>query len=243
MEKYRVITEKFEGPLDLLLHLINKDKLDIYDIPIASITEQYLAYISQMQEFDIKLASEFLLMAAILLQIKSRMLLPKQTVEEVNENDENQNDPRQKLVERLTAYKQFKEVGEILSGLWDQNAYYFVRQPVEFGKPFALPRGLAISNLLSSLAKLITNDEESITYISTDEFYVKDKIEDIMNILRFKNGKLTLRETLTRSGSTNELVTAFLAILELMRTRKIVIDQATQFGDIYICLRETDNVL
>ena len=243
MEKYKVVTEKFEGPLDLLLHLINKDKLDIYDIPISSVTEQYLAYISQMQEFDIELASEFLVMAAILLQIKSRMLLPKQIVEDPQEDDEEEKDPRQELASRLATYKKFKIVGEMLSGLWDKNSYYTVRQPIEFEKTLVLPKGLSIGHLLSALATLLANDEENVTYIDVDEFYVKDKIEDIINLLKFRNGKITLNETLTRSGSANELLTAFLAILELMRTGQIIIDQPEQFGEIYIHQREAGNVL
>lgn len=238
MEKYKVVTEKFEGPLDLLLHLINKDKLDIYDIPIAGVTEQYLAYIGQMQEFDIELASEFLVMAAILLQIKSRLLLPKQLVEETMQEDEEQQDPRRELADRLITYKKFKLIAETLSEMWQKNTLYFTRQPLELEKTTVLPKGMTIAQLLAALANILATDEKNITYIAAEDFNVKDKIDDILELLQFRKGILTLHETLVRSGGQGELVTAFLAILELMRIGKIVIDQPEKFGDIYLYLKE-----
>lgn len=242
MSDYKIITEKFEGPLDLLMHLIEKDKLDIYDIPIAKVTEQYMVYIASMQEFDIEIASEFLLMAAILLQIKSRMLLPKKVLTtEISEEDEQ--DPRQELIERLTTYRQFKIMGDTLLKMWEDNSLYFVRSPLEIEAKATIPRKLTLESLLASLANLIDTDEEVTTYIENEEIHVQDKINDILNLLKIKKGQLSLQETLIRSGSKNELLTAFLAVLELLKNKQIKITQPEKFGEIYLHFREGVNVL
>lgn len=242
MSDYQIITEKFEGPLDLLMHLIEKDKLDIYDIPIAKVTEQYMAYIAGMQEFDIEIASEFLLMAAILLQIKSRMLLPKKvSTDEVLE--EGEQDPRQELIERLTTYRQFKIIGDTLLKMWEDNAFHFVRSPLELEAKATIPRNLTLDKLLASLANLIDTDKEVITYIENEEIHVKDKITDILNLLKAQKGQISLQDTLIRSGSKVELLTAFLAVLELLKSKQIKITQPEKFGTIYLYFREGVNVL
>ena len=232
MKGYTVVTEKFEGPLDLLLHLINKDKLDIYDIPISSVTEQYLLYISTMQEFDIELASEFLVMAAILLQIKSRMLLPKQ-VSEDEEVLEEEKDPRQQLIERLTTYRQFKLMGDYFSELWDKNQDIYIRMPYISEEKPEIVYNLKVELLLAVLSDMLSNVEAPPTYIYSDDFNVHDKMADIMSLLSTAKS-LDLKDTLIRSGSSSELVAAFLAILELMRTGQIKIIQEEKFGSIYI---------
>lgn len=242
MNDYKIITEKFEGPLDLLMHLIEKDKLDIYDIPISKVTEQYLAYIASMQEFDIELASEFLLMAATLLQIKSRMLLPKKTVN-TEVLDEDDNDPRQELIERLTAYRQFKLMGDVLSKMWDGSSLFFARKPLPLEANVVMPRGLTLDALLSSLANLIDTNKEITTYIENEEIHIHDKISDILSLLHVRKDGIALQETLTRSGSKNELVTSFLAVLELLKNKQIKIMQQEKFGTIYLYFREGINVL
>src|SRR5690625_6108460 len=126
---YEVKLETFEGPLDLLLHLIHELEIDIYDIPVAEITDQYMAYVTQMQEIELDIASEYLVMAATLLQMKSAMLLPKQ---EVDYEDEYEEDPREQLVQRLIEYQRFKEAAEKLKEKeLDENQLY-TRPPVIF---------------------------------------------------------------------------------------------------------------
>ncbi len=244
MEAYKIVAGSFEGPLDLLVHLIEKDQLDIYDIPIASVTEQYLAYIGGMQEFNIELASEFLLMAATLLQIKSRMLLPKKPLENLDIGDVEECDPRRQLVERLIAYRQFKALGEALAALWEKNALYAVRPPMTFAVNTAnFPKNLTVEKLLMAISGLLQTDEEIITYINDEEIHVQDKITDILHLLNIKGNRLTLKATLIRSGSVTELVASFLAVLELLRLRVIKIRQPEKFGEIYLYLREETHVL
>ena len=118
MEKYSVRLESFEGPMELLMHLIDKNKIDIYDIPIAELTEQYIDYLDQFREFNLEIASEFLLMAATLLQIKSRMMLPKPPKsKEVEETEDI--DPRQELIDRILEYRKYKEVSAVLLDMQD----------------------------------------------------------------------------------------------------------------------------
>src|SRR5574344_1078192 len=126
MDTYKIRVQDFEGPLDLLIQLIEKDKIDIYDIPIVSITEQYISYINDMKEYNLDIASEFLLMAAILLQIKSKMLLPKMP----SENEEEEVDPRQMLVEMLVEYRKVKARSIKMREAMDTAAYSFTRKPM-----------------------------------------------------------------------------------------------------------------
>ncbi len=236
MNDYKIVTEKFEGPLDLLMHLINKEKLDIYDIPISTVTRQYLDYIFQMQEFNIEIASEFLLMAATLLQIKSRLLLPKQTVDEKKEDDleeSEQVDPRQELIDRLTVYRQFKLAGDVFADLWEINQCYYVREPIYIEKNLSLPVNLSINDLLLAISQLLENIEQIDEYVFLDDFNVKDKVQDILSLLK-EQKRITLKQTLTRSGTNGELIAAFLAVLELLKMGKITINQPEKLGEIYI---------
>ena len=136
-EQYKVHLESFEGPLDLLLHLIEKNRIDIYDIPIALLTEQYMDYLAKFKEFNIEVASEFLVMAATLLQIKSKILLPDTKVEEVNEDDTDEVDPRKELVERLLEYRRYKEVSSILGEMADEAGKRFFREASNLPTTFA----------------------------------------------------------------------------------------------------------
>jgi segregation and condensation protein A len=243
-EKYKIITEKFEGPLDLLLHLINKERIDIYDIPVAEVTEQYLAHISALREFDIDVASEFLVMAATLLQIKSRMLLPRPADAPEGEFGEGEEaDPKRELAERLINYRRFKIMGENFAGLWERNCLFATRRPLVAATGAMLPGRFPIERLFAALVSLLGEKSVTDAYIHYDEFNVQDKIADILHLLKIKGGTLTLRETLIRSGGNNELVAAFLAALELLRTGLIRIAQPEKFGAIYLRSREDKDVL
>jgi segregation and condensation protein A len=239
MTNYKVKIEVFEGPMALLMHLIEKNQLDIYDIPIAQITEQYLDYLHALEKFNIEIASEFLVMAATLLQIKSRMLLPKPPREIVSEEDGV--DPRQELVDRLLEYKKFKHAAGLLEELAINRGRYFTRPRQEFAHDIPLPEGLTIDDLLVAFAAVwesYTNTTGEYSLVAREEVTVQDKMHDIVYLLRTKNDKLTFKETIIRSGGKTEVVAAFLALLELIRLKRVSIMQENIFGTIYIKLRE-----
>ena len=156
----------FEGPLDLLIHLIEKDKIDIYDIPIAEITEQYIAYLSAMAEFDMEIASEFLVMAATLLQIKSRMLLPKPAPE----TDEDEADPRTMLVEMLIEYRRIKACAAQLLEMKEQAARYVCRRPLAEGKITRHIAQYSAGDLVKTMLALMAASSEVTAYIERQEF-------------------------------------------------------------------------
>lgn len=233
--EYKVKLEAFEGPLALLMHLIDKNQVDIYDIPIAVVTEQYLDYIRAMEIFNIDVASEFLVMAATLLQIKSRMLLPKppaaeQLAEEV--------DPRQELVQRLLEYRRFKQAAADLEEMLRKREQFVARPPGYFATKIVLPEGLKIDDLIEAFAAVWESAVDEFAFIAREEISVQDKMQDILLLLRKQGGRLEFAQTLIRSGSRTEMVTAFLALLELIRLKRIHIDQERSFGPIYLSLGE-----
>ena len=140
-KKYTFHLEAFNGPLELLMHLIEKNKIDIYDIPIAELTRQYLDYLEAMREMDMEVTSSFLVMAATLLQIKSRMMLPKKKAEESGEEE----DPRQELVERLLEYRRFKKVSEVLGSMADLQEHFVGRAPLDLPVHHLPPASLDLS--------------------------------------------------------------------------------------------------
>ncbi len=235
MSDYNIKLEAFEGPLALLMHLIEKSQIDIYNIPIAKVTEQYLDYLKTMEEFNIEVASEFLVMAATLLQIKSRMLLPRPVVTEATADEI---DPRQELVERLIEYRKYKQIAQLLNQLGDERDKYTFRLPQEFAKQFPLPEGLCLDDLLKAFAALWESTVPDFAVIAPEQVSVKDKMRDIMTLLRSNNGSLEFHKTIIRTGSRSEFIAAFLALLELIRLKQIVIYQEKQFSPICLSLKE-----
>ncbi|MDR3564099.1 MAG: segregation/condensation protein A [Negativicutes bacterium] len=236
MTDYKIKLEAFEGPMALLMHLIEKHQLDIYDIPIADVTEQYLAYIRAMEVFNIDIASEFLVMAATLLQIKSRMLLPKPPAldEETEEID-----PRQELVERLLEYRRFKQAATLLEEMLRQREKLFARESAqEFGTKLILPTDLRLDDLIQAFAGVWESVVDEFAFIAREEISVQDKMQDILHLLRKNNGQMEFAHTFIRSGSRTEMVTAFLALLELIRLRRVRIRQDASFGPIQLMLGE-----
>lgn len=220
----------FEGPLDLLMHLIERDKIDIYDIPIVSITEQYIAYLRSMSEFDMEVASEFLVMAATLLQIKSRMLLPK---EELAEGEEEEADPRQQLVEMLVEYRRIKRAAVELT-LLKQDADRFWQRPPMFAN--YVERTIAQyspQDLLLALACMTNNEGRPAAYIEPQAFSVQEKMTEILHKLQSSPRGFILSDLL-QSGQRGETVAAFLGVLELLKMSMITISQAQAFAPIYI---------
>lgn len=238
MSEYKIKTEVFEGPIALLMHLIDKNQIDIYDIPIAAVTEQYLAYLRALEQFNIEIATEFLVMAATLLQIKSRMLLPKPPKEEAT--GEELLDPRQELVDRLLEYKKFKQAAMLLSEMAETRGRFFTRQKQEFAKDIPLPEGLVLDDLLMAFMAVWESQirDNDYSLVTREEVTVQDKMHDIINLLRSHVSRLNFSDTMIRSGGKSELVAAFLALLELIRLRRVAITQEGSFGSIFITLRE-----
>jgi segregation and condensation protein A len=242
--QYHVKLESFEGPLDLLLHLIHRYEIDIYDIPVAQITEQYMAYIHAMQELQLDVASEYLVMAATLLEIKSKMLLPKHE-EEVFEDDVyvSQEDPREQLMQQLLEYKKFKEAAKELRKREEERALLFTKPPsdlsayVEAKSPPALD--VDLYDMLGALAKLLRRkklQKPLHTKVARQEIPIERRMEEILQQLQ--SGQRKNFYDLFPYYDREHIVVTFLAILELMKRKQIIIEQENNFADLYISLRK-----
>ncbi len=227
----------FQGPLDLLLHLIQQEKVDIYDIPIARIADQFVATLRQMEEMDMEVTSEFLVLAAQLLYMKSRMLLPKPPKEELTTEEE---DPRQELVERLLAYKAYKEIARTLSSLENEAGHSYFREIDVEELTAALPKedplkGIDFEDLWKAFQHVIERVEkgEEITHIPADEISIEIMVKDVWRrVLLHPDGIFFAR--LLRGGGRLEVITAFLAVLELLKAGRIRAEQAGMKGEISI---------
>lgn len=234
MEQYSIRLECFEGPMELLMHLIEKNKIDIYDIPIASLTEQYIAYLDQYRTFNIEIASEFIVMAATLMQIKSRMLLPKPP----KEKQEEEEDPRQELIQRILEYRRFKEVSNVMGDLQQQQEKHLSREPMELPVRHLPPRNLSLQELLQAFANVLAVHREirlPQVLVEPEQFSVQDKMEEVISLLHRHDGKLQFQEIFT-GDSRSELIATFLALLELIKLHTIKVCQPVQYGDIEISL-------
>lgn len=236
MDGYKVKLDAFEGPMDLLMHLIEKNKIDIYDIPIASLTQQYMDYLDQFKEFNMEIASEFLVMAATLLQIKSRMMLPKPPKEDVEEEEE---DPRRELVQRILEYRRFKQVSTVLAEMAQSQERFYAREPLSLPVRHLPPENLSLELLLEAFQMVLeVKDELRIpdVLVAPEEYNIHDKMADIISLLNRANGKLLFSEAF-RSGTRSELVVTFLAMLELIKLKAIVVRQQRLFAEIYISVK------
>ncbi len=234
----------FEGPLDLLLHLIDKNKIDIYDIPIVEITNQYMEYIQAMEREDLNIMSEFLLMAATLLDIKCRMLLPK----EVNEEGEEE-DPRKELVEQLLQYKMYKYMSYELRDRQVDGQRVLYKAPTlpkeveEYVEPVDLDellKDLTLSKLNDVFKEVLRRQTDKIDPIRSkygkiekEEVTLPEKLEFVENYARRK-GRISFRELLEAQASRVQVVVTFLAVLELMKVGKVKIEQENLFDEIQI---------
>lgn len=226
--------------MDLLLHLIDKAQVDIYDIPIAIIAEQYLEYIRSMQHFDMDIASEFLVMAATLLQIKSRMLLPKPPKQsELVEIEDAEYDPRQELVQRLVEYRQFKQAAGDLAIQQKLQMKIFAREPLKGpwnDQPLPL-EGLSLDDLFSAFVAVLQGQEEAPALIEREEYSVKEKMQEILRRIRLKaTCGLQFSELFQYNSSRSEKIASFLALLELIRMHLIMVRQLGSFGEIILQL-------
>ncbi len=229
----KVRLDIFEGPLDLLLYLIKRNHLNIYDIPIAEVVKQYLQFLELMQLMDINIASEYLVMAATLINIKSKMLLPQGQTEQ----EQPEVDPRQELVKKLLEYQKFKEVAQFLKTKELERLKYISRPALE--PPEGLPYiEASIFDLIGAFKSALKEVPRDIFFeVLKDEFTVEEKIHDLLHLLLVRE-KLSLEELFSQAKSKLEVVVIFLAILELIRLREILCIQERLFGPIVIVRRE-----
>lgn len=233
---YKVKLEVFEGPLDLLLYLIKKEELDIYDIPIAKITDQYLEYLEFMKLLDLSIAGEFLVMAATLIHIKSKMLLPP---DETPGEGEEEVDPRAELVQRLLEYKQFKEAASQLSQLEQHQKHFFARvgsgvdkDALEVPEPEYFEASLF--DLITAFTKVLKDVPKDVFHkVIKDEFTVSEKIHDILHMM-VARPVMYFTDLFKAAKSKFEIITIFLAVLELIRLKEIVVRQSAPFSEIEI---------
>lgn len=226
---------QFEGPLDLLLHLLDKDKIDIKDIFVSDITEQYLKYIENIAEFDMENASEFLTVAAHLLEIKSRSLLPKPAPLEEGEED-----PEQALIRRLTEYKMYKEAGEKLHDLEEENLKVYYKLPEEINMQQRIElEDMKLDALMEAFGEVLKRFENKTVKkqreIRRDTYTVKGKMAYIRRKLSSKK-EMSFFDMFEDDGNKSEVVTTFAAMLELWKNRYLKLTQKEHFGDILVKL-------
>ena len=231
---YKVKLEVFEGPLDLLLYLIKKEELNIYDIPIAKVTDQYLEYLELMKLLDLDIAGEFLVMAATLMHIKSRMLLPP---DQLNE-EEVEEDPRAELVRRLLEYKKFKEAASQLASMESQQKHLFPRvgniQPEEVVIPKDMLFEANLFDLITAFTKVLKDIPKDVFHeVIKDEFTVAQKMHDILHMMVEKTS-IFFMDIFRAAKNKREMITIFLALLELIRLKTVSVKQSVVFGDIEI---------
>ena len=229
---YRINVEVFEGPLDLLMHLIKKNDLDIYDIPIAFVLEEYMKYLDTIKELDIDLAGEFLLMAAELAHIKSRLLLPEEPAGE----EEEEGDPRSDLVRRLLEYQQFKQASEQLVQRSMLGREVFVPQaPERVEAPADGPIEGHVYDLVEAFSKILKRvPAEAWHEVAVDRISINDRIYQIVGLVK-KDATLTISDLLPKEPLTRfDVVITFIALLEMCRLRMIKLYQSETCGQIYL---------
>lgn len=237
MSEYKVKFEVFEGPLDLLLYLIKKEEVDIYEVNLTKLATQFIQYIELMREFDLEIAGEFLVMAATLMYIKSRELLPKdQQVQAAEEEDEE--DPRWELIRQLVEYKKFKDAAAQLQQRELEQENVFARRPGKLDFQLeATPRkaDVSIFDLLNAVNAILkrVNTREDARDIFEEKFSVSEKIEYMVNLVAEKT-VVKFSTLFSSTSSRPEVICTFLALLELIRLKQLVCAQSEEFGDIDI---------
>jgi segregation and condensation protein A len=235
---YKVKLEVFEGPLDLLLYLIKKEEVDIYSIPIEKITNQYMEYLSLMQLLNLEVAGEFLVMAATLMYIKSWMLLPEDQQVTDTEQEEGE-DPRWELIRQLVEYKKFKEAAQQLAVREEEQSRMFPRNVgddvgIKVDKDVPLAE-VSIFDLINAFSQVLkkAQEKEDFREIIEERFTVSDKIEEILYMLR-ERAELLFSEVFAQASSRAEIVVTFLAMLELIRLKRLRVRQEAAFGEIQV---------
>lgn len=251
MNQYNVKLDAFEGPLDLLLHLINQAEVDIYDIPVAHITGQYLEYIQAMKELQLDVASEYLVMAATLLAIKSKMLLPKQQEELFDEEflGEDEDDPRQELMNRLIEYRKYKEAAQELQDREQDRSLIHTKPPsrldeylTQEDRSVVTVKGVSLFDMIGAYQNMLKRKKlkaPRTTTVKNQEYSIDTRMGEIMEELSRYNGQATFYSLFTYLDRSHMVVT-FLAILELMKNRSIYCKQEKNFDDILIFTKKEE---
>src|ERR1043166_5583761 len=235
MSDYKVKFEVFEGPLDLLLYLIKKEEVDIYDVNLTRLATQFIEYIELMRMLDLDIAGEFLVMASTLMYIKSRELLPVDQQVAV-EGEEDGEDPRWELIRQLVEYKKFKDAAAQLQALELRQENSYPRLPVKPQFEAPAPEGNAsLFDLINAVNGVLRrmHQREDLRDIFEDKWSVSEKIEALLRMLK-ERGALKFSELFASATSRSEVVVTFLALLELIRLKQIVATQAEAFGEIEI---------
>lgn len=227
----------YEGPFDLLLDLIKKNEMDILNIEISVITRQYLEYLRQMKEFDLEVAGEFLVMAATLMYIKSKMLLPLAE----NQDDEDGEDPRTELVRKLLEYQAFREAAKNLSVMEDERGRIFTRQVADYYLSSLSPEDIQIDTFSANLFDLLNAFQSVLSGLSKETVHevfeevvsIEQKIEEVKKVLT-ERGSVKFRELFGTRFTKNELIATFLALLEIIKSKFAQVLQDKQFGEILI---------
>src|SRR5687767_14606562 len=223
----KILLGEFEGPLDLLLHLIRQEQVSIYDIPVARITDEYLRYLNLMQDLDMAVAGDFLVMAATLIELKTKMLLPRDPFATAEEEE----DPRKELVDQLLEYQKYKAAAQMLWSRATVERAVFKRAEFETDKnnPEVV---VGVFDLLKVFQEILArHKDEVLLEIEREEISMAEMLERLRNMV-MSAGELNLRVFFERARSRRELVLAFLSVLELVRTTEIRLIQRETFGDI-----------
>lgn len=232
---YKVRLEIFEGPLDLLLYLIKKEEIDIYNVSLERITRQYLDYIDTFQALNIELASEFIVMAANLMYIKSRELLPKDVQPPDEEADED--DPRWELIRQLVEYKKFKEAAQFLGVQEVKSDELFVTTPEipDLDAPVETMGQVGIFDLIRAFQRILKRFENTSDFreIVNDRYTVADKIEHLLDIVP-PGSRVRFEELFTSAASRGEVIVTFLAMLELIKLNHLQVEQEQLLGEIVV---------
>ncbi len=236
MAEYKVKFEVFEGPLDLLLYLIKKEEVDIYEVNLTQLATQFIEYIETMRMLDLEIAGEFLVMASTLMYIKSRELLPVEQQAQVDAEDDGQ-DPRWELIRQLVEYKKFKDAAAQFQRLEARQEDIFPRLPgkLEFDAPTPRPE-VSIFDLVNAVNAVLKrfNQREDLRDIFDDKWTVSEKIEHLLR-LASERSPLKFSDLFEGVTSRSEVVVTFLALLELIRLKQLTVLQREPFGDIEIC--------
>ena len=219
---YTIHLKAFDGPMELLLHLIEKNKIDIYDIPMAELTHQYLDYLAAMREMDMDVTSSF--------------LLPKREKTEDGEEE----DPRRELVERLLEYKRFKKISEVLGSMADLQEHFVGRAPLDLPVRHLPPGNIDLKLLVDAFREVMRSKEETASVpsviVKPEPYPIEDKMAEILQKLRAGTGSLPFAAVFAK-GNRRELIITFLALLELMKKQEVLVRQPHLFGSIVIMLR------
>lgn len=238
--KYNLVINNFEGPLDLLLHLISKNKLTIFEISLSEITDKYIDYLKQMESMDLEITSEFIVMASTLLEIKARKLLP-----EIEEKEDEEVITEEDIIKKLIEYKKYKEFSIKINEMYKSGFGFFSKDPekIKFEKKIEIERGSIDKHKLYELFNfVIVRNENRINKKAdeinrltlTEKITVRDKVRQISKYLT-KNKKMVFGEVFSKENCSNiEIVTAFLGVLELSKLKEVTIEQKQLFEDILV---------